>query len=51
VGIANGQVVAVADNWDDLARQLRSVEPDPTKAFAVEIGRDYDAVQEIWRLV
>jgi hypothetical protein len=51
VGIANGQVVAVADNWDDLARQLRRVEPDPTKTFAVEIGRDYDAVQEIWRLV
>src|SRR5438094_871067 len=31
IGIANGQVVAVADNWDELARQLRQVEPDPSK--------------------
>jgi hypothetical protein len=50
VGIANGQVVAVADNWDELARRLRQVEPDPRKTFAVEVGRDYDIVQEIWRL-
>jgi Family of unknown function (DUF5678) len=48
VGIANGQVVAVADNWNELARRLRQAEPDPAKTFGVEIGRDYDAVQEIW---
>lgn len=48
MGIANGQVVAVADDWDELARLLRDAEPDPSKTFAVEIGRDYDAVQEIW---
>ena len=50
VGIANGQVVAVADNWDELARRLRQVEPDPSKTFGVEVGRDYDVVQEIWGL-
>jgi hypothetical protein len=50
VGIANGQVVVVADDWDELARQLRQVEPDPTKTFGVEVGRDYDAVEEIWAL-
>ena len=50
VGIANGQVVAVADNWDQVARQLRQVEPDPSKTFGVEVGRDYDVVQEIWGL-
>ncbi|MFO0969589.1 MAG: hypothetical protein U0793_28860 [Gemmataceae bacterium] len=50
VGIANGQVVVIADNWDDLARQLRQAEPDPSKTFGVEIDRDYAAVQEIWRL-
>ena len=50
VGIANGQVVAVADNWDELARRLRQVEPDPSKTFGVEVGRDYDVVEEIWRL-
>jgi hypothetical protein len=47
VGIANGQVVAVADNWHELARRLRLAEPDPGKTFAVEVGRDYDVVQEI----
>jgi hypothetical protein len=48
VGIANGQVVIVADNWDEVAGRLRQVEPDPSKTFGVEVGRDYDAVQEIW---
>src|SRR5689334_22691194 len=33
VGIANGQVVIVADNWDDVARNLRQVEPDPQRTF------------------
>jgi hypothetical protein len=50
VGIANGQVVAVADNWDELARRVREAEPDHRKAFCFEVGRDYDAVQEIWGL-
>ncbi|HVA51532.1 MAG TPA: hypothetical protein VNH11_34645 [Pirellulales bacterium] len=50
VGIANGQVVVVADNLDELDRQLRQLEPDPTKTFGVEVGRDYNAVQEIWTL-
>ena len=50
VGIANGQVVAIADNWDELARRLRQAEPDPNKTFGVQVGIDYDAVQEIWRL-
>jgi hypothetical protein len=45
VGIANGQVVAVADSWDELAGRLRQIEPDPTKTFGVEVGRDYDAVE------
>ncbi len=48
VGIANGQVAIIADNWDELASRLRQVEPDPSKTFGVEVGRDYDAVQEIW---
>jgi hypothetical protein len=50
VGIANGQVVAIADNWDELARRLRQAEPDPRKTFGVEVGRDYDVVEEIWGL-
>jgi hypothetical protein len=50
VGIANGRVVAVADNWDELARQLRQAEPDPQKTFCIEVGRDYSEVQQIWGL-
>ena len=48
VGIANGQVVVVANDWDELDRRLRQVEPDPSKTFGVEVGRDYNAAEEIW---
>ena len=48
VGIANGQVVVVTDDLDDMSQRLDQVEPDPTKVFWVEIGRDYDKVIEIW---
>lgn len=51
VGIANGQVVAIADDWDELARRLHQVEPDPTKTFGVEVGRDYSEVHQIWELL
>lgn len=50
VGIANGQVVVVADNLDEIARQLRRSEPDTTKTFCIEAGVDYDAVKEIWAI-
>ena len=48
VGIANGQVVVVTDDWDDLARRLRQIEPDPAKTFGIEASRDYDEVLEVW---
>jgi hypothetical protein len=48
VGIANGKVVVVADNWLDVLQQLRSIEPDPKKCYAVEASADYDSVHEIW---
>ena len=50
VGLANGQVVAVADDLDELMRLLRKAEPDPRKTFCVEASRDYDVVEEIWSL-
>jgi hypothetical protein len=49
VGIANGQVVVIADNWDDLAMRLRQAGPDPRKTFCLEAGVDYSKVEEIWR--
>jgi pyruvate dehydrogenase complex dehydrogenase (E1) component len=50
VGIANGQIVVVTDDLDELAKRLREVEPDPNKVFGIEAGRDYDKVEEIWGL-
>lgn len=50
VGIANGRVVVVADNWDEVARHLRQAEPDAGKTFCLEVGVEHDAVQEIWGL-
>lgn len=48
VGIANGQVVVVTDDLNDLARRLEQIEPDPTKTFWVEASHDYSVVEEIW---
>lgn len=48
VGIANGQVVVVADILDEMARHLEQIEPDPSKCFCVEASRDYSVVEEIW---
>ena len=48
VGIVNGQVMVVADNWRDLSRQLRQIEPDPTKCSCIEASADYETVHEIW---
>jgi hypothetical protein len=48
VGLANGQVVVVGDDLDEVVRGLRQVEPDPQKAFCLEAGLDYDEIQDIW---
>ena len=50
IGIANGQVVVVSEDWDDLARRLRQIEPNPSKTYAIEASRDYGEVHEIWEL-
>ena len=48
VGIANGQIVAVGDNWDELDLQLRQATPHLDQTLSLEVGCDYDLVQEIW---
>lgn len=50
VGIANGQVVVIADSWREVSQGLRRVEPDPGKCYCVEASADYDRVEEIWRV-
>jgi hypothetical protein len=51
VGIANGQVVVVADTLDAVSRALRESEPDSTRCFIVEASRDYGVVEEIWGFI
>jgi hypothetical protein len=48
VGIANGQVVIVANNLDEVAEALHRSESDPAKTFCIEAGIDYDATTDIW---
>jgi hypothetical protein len=50
VGIANGQIVVVADSLDEMARRLRQIEPDPARTFCIEPGWDYTQVECIWSL-
>lgn len=47
VGIANGQVVATANDLDELVARLRPIEADPRRTLCLEAGLDYEAVQEI----
>lgn len=50
VGLANGQVIVVADSLDDVVQRLEQVETDPQRTFCIEAGLDYEAVQSIWRV-
>lgn len=50
VGLANGQVIVVADSLDDVVQRLEQVETDPQRTFCMEAGLDYEAVQSIWRV-
>lgn len=50
VGIANGKVVVVTDDLDELGQRLEEAEPDPTRTFSIEASRDYTVVEEIWRV-
>jgi len=50
VGIANGKVVVVADQFSEMIRKLRQIEPDPTKTFGIEASHDYSQVEDVWEL-
>lgn len=50
VGIANGKVVVVADEFDEMIQTLRQIEPDPAKTYGVEASEDPNEVHEIWRI-
>ncbi len=48
VGIANGQVVVIADRMEEIGPRLRQVEPDRSKTYWIEIGPDGSEVHHIW---
>lgn len=50
VGIANGQVVVVADDPDEMERRVREIEPDLSKVLGLEASLDYSEIHEIWGL-
>lgn len=50
VGIANGKVVVVADDFDEMIQRLRQIEPDPAKTYGLEASEDPNEVHEIWRI-
>ncbi len=47
VGIANGVVVIVADSHSEMMKQLRKIEPDASKCYAVDVAADYDRTYEV----
>jgi hypothetical protein len=50
VGLVDGQVVAVADELDEVVESLRRIQADPSRTFCFEAGLDYSRVEEIWDL-
>jgi hypothetical protein len=50
VGIVDGQVVAVADELDEVVESLRRIEADPSRTICFEAGLDYSRVEDIWGL-
>jgi hypothetical protein len=49
VGFANGQVVVVTEDLDELAAALEVASPNPAETYFIEAGRDHSQVEEIWR--
>jgi Tfp pilus assembly protein PilP len=50
VGLANGRVVAITDNWKEVARLVQASEADPNNTYCFEPTADYPEVEEIWRM-
>jgi hypothetical protein len=47
IGIANGQIVAIADDQDQLDDLLDRLDLDTAKQFYFQAGADYDKVEYI----
>ena len=47
VGIANGQIVTVGDDLDEVVQMVERLEPEPQNSFIIEASRNYNEVHEI----
>jgi hypothetical protein len=47
VGVANGQVVVVADDWQTVHRRLEEIEPDYRRRCWFEASRDYSIPERV----
>lgn len=47
VGIANGKVVIVSEDLDEVGRVLEEVEPEPARTFFIEASRDYTQIEYV----
>lgn len=50
VGIADGRVVVVADDWEKVVEELNRVQPDPVRCMCLDASADYEQVVHIWSL-
>ena len=50
LGIVDGQVVVVADDWDEVFLRLQQIEPKPEKCFCawIDPNTHFGAENEIW---
>jgi hypothetical protein len=51
IGLANGQIVVVTDDLDELDRRLDQAEPDAAKTYIVDLGLDSSKVYNIWEIL
>jgi hypothetical protein len=47
VGLVNGEVVIVTDDWDELGRRLDELDPENNGSFWFEASRDPDEVYRV----
>ena len=50
IGIANGKVVIVGNDLDEVDDKLDALEPDSERTFIVDLTHDVNKVEYIWRL-
>jgi hypothetical protein len=50
VGLANGKVVIVSEDIDEVDQILDEIEPDKRRVFIVDTSRDPNEIEYIWEM-